>query len=194
MGKLIGIFGAAGSGKDTVAQFLIENHGYTKVSFAKTIKDIASIAFGWDRELLEGITKESRAWRETHDEYWGLTPRSALQKIGNEMFKGHISDDFWIKKTRRDIETSEKPVVITDCRFRVEYDFIKSMGGTVVYLNRDTVENEHLKKLASEGNLESLRDSGVHPSEWEFYTMTPDLVIHNNEGLEALHSVLAVGI
>ncbi len=75
---VIGIMGAAGSGKDTVAGFLVENHWFKKMSFAKTLKDIASVAFNWDRPLLEGDTPESRVWRETLDPFWGVTPRSAL--------------------------------------------------------------------------------------------------------------------
>ena len=41
--------------------------------------------FGWDREMLEGDTEESRDWREKVDPYWStetgnpITPRLILQ-------------------------------------------------------------------------------------------------------------------
>ena len=69
MTKIIGICGSAGSGKDTLAQQLIQN-GYEKIAFADTLKDILSVVFGWDRSSLEGNTPETRAWREKPDTWW----------------------------------------------------------------------------------------------------------------------------
>ena len=71
--RVFGVIGANGSGKDTIAKFLIDTRGFRKVSFAKPLKDIAAIAFDWDRDMLEGVTKESREWREKVDPFWGAT-------------------------------------------------------------------------------------------------------------------------
>ena len=85
---IIGLCGFAGSGKGTLADFLVENHNFRKISFATKLKDVASVMFGWDRDLLEGITDESRAWREEVDENWSneleqeVTPRIVLQLFG----------------------------------------------------------------------------------------------------------------
>ena len=39
--------------------------------------------FSWDRELLDGKTDESRAWREQKDEFWSAeTGPKALLGIG----------------------------------------------------------------------------------------------------------------
>ena len=65
---LIGIVGLIGSGKDTVAERLVAQHGYRRDSFAKSLKDAVSSMFNWDRESLEGKTDESRQWREQPDE------------------------------------------------------------------------------------------------------------------------------
>ena len=75
---LIGICGLIGSGKDTVAERLVTHHGYKRDSFAKSLKDAVSSMFNWDRKMLEGDTKESRAWREQPDEFWSkkLTEKS----------------------------------------------------------------------------------------------------------------------
>jgi hypothetical protein len=40
------------------------------MSFACSLKDTASVMFGWDRDLLEGDTVESRKFREQKDEFW----------------------------------------------------------------------------------------------------------------------------
>ena len=49
---IIGIIGAIGSGKDTIADYLVKNHGFTRLSFAGKVKDVAAIVFGWDRTML----------------------------------------------------------------------------------------------------------------------------------------------
>jgi ABC-type glutathione transport system ATPase component len=69
MGQIIGIVGFIGSGKDTVADYLVNFHRFKRESFANSLKDAVSQVFGWDRELLEGRTQESREWRETKDEW-----------------------------------------------------------------------------------------------------------------------------
>ena len=56
---LIGICGLIGSGKDTVAQNLIDNHNFVKISFADKLKDAVASMFSWDRELLDGKTDKS---------------------------------------------------------------------------------------------------------------------------------------
>ena len=70
MSQVIGIVGLIGAGKDTVADYLVNFHGYKRESFANSLKDAVAQVFGWDRELLEGRTKQSREWRETRDEWW----------------------------------------------------------------------------------------------------------------------------
>ena len=89
---IIAICGLIGSGKDTTADYLVNIHQFRRDSFARTLKDAVAVVFGWDRELLEGRTKESRAWREQVDAWWAtrlgipdLTPRWVLQNWGTEV-------------------------------------------------------------------------------------------------------------
>jgi hypothetical protein len=83
---IVGICGFQSSGKDTIAELLINEYGFKKLSFAGALKDVLSVIFGWSREKLEGLTKEDREWREQIDIWWSktldmpqLTPRYALQ-------------------------------------------------------------------------------------------------------------------
>ena len=67
---IIGLIGFAGSGKDTIAEYLERCRMFNVDSFASNLKDAASVIFGWDRLMLEGKTKESREWREMPDKFW----------------------------------------------------------------------------------------------------------------------------
>ena len=60
---IIGICGFIGSGKDTIADYLVNFHEFKRESFASSLKDAVSAVFGWNREMLEGRTKQSREWR-----------------------------------------------------------------------------------------------------------------------------------
>ena len=67
---IIGVCGLIGSGKGTVADMLVQDHDFTKISFADKLKDGVATVFGWDRNMLEGDTDDSRQWRETQDTFW----------------------------------------------------------------------------------------------------------------------------
>ena len=48
---VIGICGLISSGKDTIADYLIKEHNFRKISFADKLKDSVAAMFDWDREL-----------------------------------------------------------------------------------------------------------------------------------------------
>ena len=142
MGPVIGLVGFIGSGKGTAGDIL-SGMGYAKESFAKGVKDTASVMFGWDRKLLEGDTEESRKWRETPDKYWSFkfgrdfTPREALQKMGTEVGRDVFHKDFWVFELENRLMFHDTPVVVTDVRFPNEIDWIHSIGGKVIEIQRE---------------------------------------------------------
>ncbi len=50
--NLIGLTGPAGSGKDTVADFLVARHGYTKLAFADKLRAEICDAYNVPEQLL----------------------------------------------------------------------------------------------------------------------------------------------
>ena len=101
--KIIGVCGLIGGGKGTVADILVKDHGFEKVSFADSLKDMIAAVFGWPRHLLEGDTAESREWREQRDDWWAerlnlpwLTPRWVLQFWGTDVCRENFHEDIWI--------------------------------------------------------------------------------------------------
>lgn len=186
--SIIAICGFQGSGKDTLANILIKKFGYTKMSFAGCVKDISAIIFGWDREMLEGITEESRKWREQIDEWWAkrldiphLTPRWVLQQVGTNVFRDHFHNDIWIASIERKILNLSK-VVITDGRFLNEIDAIKKMGGTIIHLKTNNMPSWYDNVLHGYDKP----PSNVHPSEWNWILTKPDFVIENTGTIQDL--------
>ena len=142
---ILGIVGFAGSGKDTCGAFL-EELGWVRESFAKPVKDAVAAIFGWDRELLEGKTPESRAWREKPDNVWSyhfgrpFSPRDALQKMGTEVGRDVYHPDVWVaslvERIFNDHIQKTKNFVITDVRFPNEIKTINENGGKVIRVKR----------------------------------------------------------
>lgn len=52
---IVGLVGAAGSGKSSVANHLVEVHGFVEMSFAAPLKDLAARLFGWDRSRVDEL-------------------------------------------------------------------------------------------------------------------------------------------
>ena len=201
--KIIVICGLIGHGKDTAAGFLIEQ-GFERVSFAGVLKDACSNIFGWDRELLEGTTDESREWRETTDEWWAdrldipnFTPRLALQQVGTDALRTHFHPDIWVAACERQIINTDKNVVISDCRFFNELSAIKNLGGTTAVVWRhDKPEWWHNASVLNEANSSGKRHNivdgmsrhwpEVHKSEWSWAGWNFDTELINRSSLEEL--------
>lgn len=139
---IIGLSGFAGSGKGTIADFLVAN-GYTKISFADKLKDACSTIFEWDREMLEGITTESRKWREEVDEWWAkrlgiedFCPRLALQWMGTEAGRNVFGEEIWCAALEKYILEHPGDYVIPDVRFANEVKLVRSMRGTTLRVRR----------------------------------------------------------
>ena len=140
---IIGVCGFIGSGKDTIADYLTNFHGFRRESFANSLKDAVAHVFGWDRTMLEGRTKQAREWREQVDPWWAerlnmpeLTPRWVLQYWGTEVCRRAFHDDIWIASLENKLRNSTDDIVISDCRFPNEIKSIKEAGGIVIRVKR----------------------------------------------------------
>ena len=185
---IIGLCGEQGSGKDTVANILISEYGFVKLTFASTLKDVVAILFSWPRDLLEGLTEESRVWRETVDDFWsaklsisGFTPRKALQMIGTDLFRIHFNNDIWISIVENKIGAMLKNnpntnIVISDCRFANEFSLIKQFPDShIIMILRE--KNKSINKL-------------YHSSETEWVNYNFDAILQNDNSIDDLKSNL----
>lgn len=198
---IIGICGFIGSGKDTAADYLVNFHEFRRESFANSLKDSVASVFGWDRNLLEGRTKESRAWREQVDAWWAnrlnmpkLTPRWILQQWGTEVLRDHFHDDIWIASIENKLRQTGDNVVITDCRFPNEITAIRRLGGKIVWIVRGDLPNWYEFAIqANQGDTvakEQLDELGIHASETSWIGTKFDHIIHNNTSIDVLYQQL----
>lgn len=196
---ILGVCGLIGSGKDTIADYLVNFHEFKRDSFANSLKDAVAAVFGWDREMLEGRTKQSREWRERADTWWSdrlnipnLTPRWVLQNWGTEVCRKNFHDDIWIASLENKLQNAIDNVVISDCRFPNEITAIKNSGGKVICVQRGPLPAWYETALAANRGFElqkkQLLDLGIHASEWSWIGTDFDAIIDNNGSIVDLYN------
>lgn len=131
--KVIAVSGGLGSGKDTVAQFIIENSPvpFKQTAFAKSLKKIVATITHVPYE-----TTLSQDGKNVYIEEFGMTIGEMLQTIGTDVMRSW-NDEVWIKSVL--LETKAEPEtnwIITDCRFPNEADFLKKNGAHIIRVER----------------------------------------------------------
>jgi len=174
MTQFIGLSGWAKSGKDTVAQYLVENHGFTRISFADPMRD-ALLALdpyvpymGLHMRLSTVI--RFRGWDNAKRDVPEI--RELLQRFGTEVGRNMFGQDFWVNQAIEKATRYEK-VVFSDCRYNNEADAVKAIGGVVWRIFRPEVS-------AVNG----------HTSEQDLNNYPFDSHIQNDSTLENLHALI----
>ena len=200
---IIGVCGFIGSGKDTIADYLVNIHQFRRESFANTLKDAVAQVFGWDRDMLEGRTRQSREWRERVDPWWAnrlnmpdLTPRWILQYWGTEVCRRAFHDDIWIAALENKLRNSQDDIVISDCRFPNEIKSIKAAGGIVIRVARGAEPEWYDAAVSAnrgpDGNVSwalsraKLERLNVHASESSWVGTKFDAEVDNNSSMDHL--------
>ena len=178
---LVGIMGIKGSGKTTCALHLVAQHKFVEKSFAECLKKACQNLFLLSDEQVFGTQLQ----KEMPDDRWfGCTPRKMLQFVGTELLRDNLDKimpglgknifthhfKLWYEQ-----EIKLNPdlcIVISDVRFQNEIEFIQSLGGTVIKIDRPELDL-----------------SDMHQSEIELQNITTyDIQIVNNDTVENLYA------
>jgi hypothetical protein len=203
MYKLIAFVGFKGSGKNTAAAALLP-YGFVPLSYADALKDALAAIFCWDRVLLEGVTTESREWRERIDDWWaaklgipGFTPRWAMRNVGTEIMRQHFNNDIWMLNVERRLLLIDAPVVLVDSRFPNEIALAHQHNGEVICIERGPnpswmgtaiTANYDPEPMQRHYALSVLAHSNVHESEFAWIGSPIDGTITNNGTVADLHA------
>jgi dephospho-CoA kinase len=103
---LIGVVGLNGSGKDTIARYLVEKHGFSQRDFGAKIRD------------------ELKKLGRNH------LDRDEMVLLANER-RSKFGPNYWAKRLLRGYTPSKK-LVLTSVRNPAEVDEIRSRGGIIV--------------------------------------------------------------
>lgn len=177
---IIALSGYATCGKDTVADMLVEDHGFVKYAWADTLRQ-AAVALdpivGWDVTKDEPIRYTDALEMYGYDNAKALFTefRRVLQFLGTEVGRKLIDDNVWVDATINRIErerSTTSDIVITDTRFSNEAHAVVERAGIVVRVTRPGVgpANEHPSEtgldgynfdyhIYNDGGLDKLRES-----------------------------------
>lgn len=199
MSGIVGLTGYARSGKDTVADVLVAEHGYVKLPFAGPLKEMAkriNPIIGYEHTRTELHSGQSIASgdpvRVSHevksvylvdalellgeDETKSRYPeyRRFLQRLGTDGIR-HVDEHFWIKlwvDAAWEILEEGYSVVAPDVRFPNEAEVIRHPAGVVARVSRS-----------------GLKSSDSHDSEKHVGNMGEDFVISNDGSLLDLQAM-----
>lgn len=149
---IIGLTGYAQSGKDSVANILVNNYGYTRVAFADPIRELLY-------QMNPAVKDGGYRVQSTVDAYgWDVAKtafpevRNMLQNLGVGARKT-FGDMFWVQQALRQV-SPEGNFVITDVRYPNEAKAIRAYEDSQIWrIKRSGVEpvNAHASETAMDG-------------------------------------------
>ena len=164
-------------GKNKLASFITDVYGHKQTSFAAPLKQLASECLGReidksrDRGFLIALGQKMKGL----DYIKEAIPPGTDEWLSFAGFSGKEKLTFWSDILLQSMSFGDK-YVISDMRYQVEYDAIRSIGGIVVRID--------CPKYICEKRLIE-RDGGFIPGIWDsvseksWQSFKPDIVVEN---------------
>ena len=190
---LIGLLGATGCGKTTLATLLVEGRGFTRAHMGQPIKDMLG-ALGLTVEQLTGPPDMRK---RPSDLLGGKSPRYAMETLGTDWGRRMISLEIWANAVEARIRTmwgaGTLPVVIDDLRFPSDWAVVGRLGGILVRVVRPGVGSArsaadrvaHRLPIMRAG-LAAIGISTVHETEYHWHDAPADIELVNSATPELL--------
>ena len=180
----VGFAGHMHSGKDTATNYLKnsickrmgEDYIVTTLALAQPIKQFCIDYLGMTEHQV--YDQDGKA---EYNDFWGMTNREILQKIGTDAMRNGFHPDVWVKiaqlKIKKAIDTGSFWIV-TDVRFPNEADMIRDNGGIVVWV-------ENFRAIPNPLTVDSKNPKTIseHISEQRLAPVKIDYILDNNNGL-----------
>lgn len=130
--RLVGIAGCAHSGKDTVANILMDSylHGFSRSAFADPIKKMLAIM---------GVDCSDEV-KDEIDPLYGVTRRHMMQTLGEKWGRGMIGHDAWILDFIR--RNGGRDLVVPDVRHEDEAKLIRAHGVLIHITGRGGIDSD----------------------------------------------------
>ena len=182
--NIVGVCGKGGSGKDTIANYLVKNYGYHRVAAADAMKEDLCRYLDMDLKTLESIKNKKLCLWDMQDtkvvNHGKFSIRRFLQLFGMDM-RYRIADTYWLERSIQDKvkelgTNGQTNIVVWDVRFEIEYDWITASGGDVIYVDGRTGLTKDQSKHISEDFVNTTAKDRCYP------------VIDNSGTLEQLYS------
>ena len=155
---IISITGKISSGKDTIADIIMQYtpyHDWEVKKFAGKLKDIAEIVSGVPKINFE----DQEFKKQDMGPAWGMTYRDLLQKLGTEAMRNGLHKNVWVNalfsdykgQQNADGSLSHPNWLITDTRFPNELEAAKTHNGIVIKVVREsgnTIGTTHTSETA----------------------------------------------
>jgi len=150
---IIGLIGRLQTGKSTIAEMICDKILDCRIiGFADLLKQMIFNA---------GICNEEELWCKKTD-----FSRMILQKIGTNLIRDQIDQNFWVKKMKSTIENiyldypKLSTIIIHDIRFKNELTFIRqNYKSKIISIKRPSLEfNKDENLHISETELSNVKD------------------------------------
>jgi hypothetical protein len=174
--KLIGLTGAIGSGKTTVASILCQNHSYIELTFKGAMVACLAHVFGCDKDIFY-----DRELKELPNSFlFGKSPREVMQTFGTDWGRKQVHNDIWVKRVELMIATANefdpnRCFVVSDVRFENEVQMIKRLGGRIWKIER--IDNPFAIDTS-------------HESEQGFHLSLIDKIVENPNNMPDLEELI----
>lgn len=168
---LVGVCGKAGAGKDTIADYLVNNHGFKKIALADPIKRMVKDVF-----VLDDHTVYDRVAREQPLPQWNnWSVRKLLQTIGTELFRRNIDDSVWVKSLWYRVQSDPTSnYVVSDIRFPNELEYLQKNCSSFFAIK--------VKREGCDGGV------GLKGHESEAYDLDTNYILENNGTYDDLYA------
>lgn len=150
---IITLSGKSCAGKDTVGEYLIKNHGFTRYALADNLKKtLIDILIRIEKATKKQLTFDRlNTIKDIKVHSKNFTTREMLQQLSDDL-KRWFGSDLYCETLNQQIKNEKKDrVVITDCRYQHEIDYFKNQYKEK-NLSINILRNHQKKSLKSDSH------------------------------------------